>query len=308
MSAEGEIEMRTMLIVTMLLAVSPALIAGEPHASRKFAAPQMADAVYDEAQYRRAVDLMVATQSGGVHFEVSEEHSDWFLVFPIVGSTPGGNGTFFRSETTLVNNLTRTQRVAVFYFPVGGGSCSAGSLKFLTLDPFSWYLYPDVVSNLFGASGLGGMILIAVDAAGNPDSSASLDGFSRIWTPVPGFGGTASQSFPPVIPNVVNGYQEAYGLRQDAGFRTNVGVFNYAPTGSLAPRLFDVNIYGFNGVNTNFTLTVSPCSLVLQPIPAGTFGNLIMRVTPRDGGSAWYGFGSSVDNISGDNWSSTTRR
>ena len=240
--------------------------------------------------------------------QVSEEHSDWFLVFPIVGSTPGGNGTYFRSETTILNNLTRQQRVAVFYFPAGAGSCSAGTLKYLTLDSYSWYVYPDVVANLFGTSGLGGMILFAVDAFGNPDSTASLDGFSRIWTPVAGFAGTASQSFPPVIPNVINGYQEAYGLRQDAGFRTNVGIFNYFPTGSLSARLFDVHIDGFTGASADMTLSVPPCSLVLQPIPAGTFGNLIMSVTPRDGGSAWYGFGSSVDNISGDNWSSTTRR
>jgi hypothetical protein len=53
---------------------------------------------------------------------------------------------------------------------------------------------------------------------------------------------------------------------------------------------------------------VAPCSLILQAIPAGIFGNLILQITPRDGGSAWYGFGSSVDNVSGDNWSSITRR
>jgi hypothetical protein len=295
---------KRLLITTICLAVSATNFAGT---LRRYAIPQVTDGNYTEAFYKAAVEQTFGS-TARIRPNVAEEHSDWFLVFPIVGSTPGSNGTFFRSETTLLNNLTRTQRIAVFYFPASAGSCNAGTLKFLTLDSFSWYVYPDVVANLFNTSGLGGMIIFAVDSAGNPDTTASLDGFSRIWTPVPGFGGTASQSFPPVIPNVINGYGEAYGLRQDLGFRTNVGIFNYLPTGSPTPRTFDIAVAGFNGASSNATITVAPCSLILQAIPAGIFGNLILQITPRDGGSAWYGFGSSVDNVSGDNWSSITRR
>jgi hypothetical protein len=244
--------------------------------------------------------------SSGYHASVTTEKSDWFLVFPIVGSAPGGGGLFFRSETTIVNNLQRPQNVVAFFFPAGGGGCGGGATRPLKLETFSWYVWTDIVRELFGSSGLGSVLVIAADSGGNPDPSARLDGFSRIWTPVAG-GGTASQSFAPSSPTTSGTEQSAYGLRSDSGFRTNVGIFNYLPTGTSANRLFDVYTYGFNGGESKATLSVPPCSVVLQGVSAPGFGNTILTIVPRDSAGGWYGFGSSVDNFSGDNWSCASR-
>jgi hypothetical protein len=252
--------------------------------------------------------------TGRLASNVASEAGDNAFIVAIVGSAGGANGTFFRSETTFVNNLTRTQRLLAIYFPRNNaGGCGGGIVKRVTLSPFSWFVYDDIVADLFGVSGqLGSLVVIAVDSGDNFDPSASIDGASRIWTPCPTtacpFGGTVSQSFPPVAFSVATGTQSAYGLRSDGNFHTNFGIFNYAPD-LAAVRSFLVRVYGLDGTLVQTTASVPACSLFFGGVPTANFpgGNIILDMTPADGQGEWYGFGSSNDNISGDNWSSPTR-
>lgn len=234
---------------------------------------------------------------------VATGKSEPAFIFPIVGTVPGGGGTYFRTEATLVNLSDRAQNVAVYWFPVGGGSanCSRPGVTF-AMAANTWYVWSDFVTSVFQTQGLGGAAVVAFDNFGEVDATAAIDGFARIWTPVPGFQGTASQSFSAESLNVKPGAQTAYGLRHDAGFRSNVGIFNYA----ASARTFDIQLTGVNS-SAPMTLPIDACSLVLAAVPDRNYGAMELYITARDGGALWYGFGSSVDNLSGDNWSSVVR-
>ena len=286
---------RVALVALCLISTLPLL--AQDMSVRRYTAPTLLSLRPDGTQLFR--------DATGPRAAVGSEKADTAFIFAVVGRAAGAGGTFFRSEVTLVNNLTRVQNLAVYYFPSGGGSCAGASVQTLRFDPFSYFAWTDFVGDIFNTTGLGSVVVFAVDSAGNFDGNASIDGFSRIWTPVPGFQGTASQSFPSVALSGNPNAQFIYGVRQDPSFRTNVFIFNYLPTGSTAPRVFQGTIIGTTG-NSSFTLSVPPCSLGVQSL-SGTLGSLSMSITPPDSSGGWFAFGSTVDNASGDNWSVPAR-
>jgi hypothetical protein len=268
-------------------------------------------AAADAQPVRRFVEPTIernATAAPRIAPDIASENSGAAFVIAVVGNAPGGFGTHFRSEVVISNNLQRAQRLEIFYFPANAGSCAQFQRRTMTMDSYSWYVWPDFVGSVFSAQGLGSVIVFAADAAGNVDHSAEIDGFSRIWTPTAGLaGGTASQSFPPVEVSGGSGMHTAFGLRADAGFRTNVAIFNYLPSFGTTPRVFDIYLGGVTGEERTMTVTVPPCSMVLQAIPAANYGALLVEFRPRDSQAGWFAFASSVDNVSGDNWSSSAR-
>jgi len=159
-----------------------------------------------------------------------------------------------------------------------------------------------VVQNDFvgflGNSGIGTLLVIARTSTGAIDTNATIDGFSRIWTPQPGSAGTVSQAFEsfPINDSLPTSY--GYGLRQDGSFRTNVGLVNV----QSAPNQFTINIVGTNG-NTSFTQNVNPYSMEQVAIPAGNWGDLYLRVeSSASNFNFWTAYGTSVDNVTGDGW------
>ena len=237
---------------------------------------------------------------------VATELPDSAFIIAVAGNTPGNGGTHFRSEVTVVNNRNIPQRIEFFYMPAGVGCAGIRSAAF-TFEPNYWFTWFDFVTDVFNVTGIGSIVAFAVDERGNYDSNGNIDGFARIWTPVPGFRGTASQSFPPVTFSPYPYGQGAMGLRQDANFRTNLAILNYLPDNPNMSRVFDVWVGGATGLVREYTVSVPPCSLVLQGIPSGDYGPLYLWAEPRDAFGGWYGFGSTVDNLSGDNWSSAMR-
>jgi hypothetical protein len=248
--------------------------------------------------------LLDQFRNGGGHSRarttVASGDFEPLFIFPLVGSTAGGGGTFFHTASTIANHSNQPQTVELFWFPIGGGAanCNRSPIAF-HMDARSWYYWPDFVSQVLGASGLGGVAVVAVDSFGNVDENAVIDGFSRIWTLIPGSSGSVSQSFVSESVNLDAGSQNAYGLEQDTGFRTNIGIFNY----DVVPRTFNANISGQNG-STSASMVVDACTVSLGPGPAGNFGVMALNLSAADGHGLWYGFGSSVDNASGASWSS----
>jgi hypothetical protein len=97
----------------------------------------------------------------------------------------------------------------------------------------------------------------------------------------------------------------ASGLRQDAGFRTNVGVFSMDP---YHPRAFRVTATGETG-SASLIVTVQPYSMTQVALPTGDLGRMSIRfellddpVQDPDYPIAWAGYGSTVDNHTGDSW------
>jgi hypothetical protein len=251
-------------------------------------------------------DLMHGGASGpeqripeAIHPQVVLEGSEDGFVLPIVGSTPGGGGTFFRSETVIVNRKSTSQLVGIYYFPIGGGAANCTRpAKSLRMDGRTWYFWSDFVSDYLGTSGLGAVIVIGLTSGGQIDTSAAIDGNSRIWTPEPGTNGTASQNFPSVSLQMPAGAQSSFGLRSDEFYRSNYGIFNY----DTVARTFDITANGLRGQST-FSTTVDACSAILTGLPGGPYGSYELVIAARDGRASYFSFGSSVDNSTGDSWS-----
>jgi len=283
--------------IFLLVLSLPALAQPRP---RRFAAPEVSSVPgVDGTSF---AETLRAPKSGRIAPNVAHDESDNSLIFPLAGNAPGANGTFFRSEATLVNNLNRQQKVRVWFFPLGGNSCSGVPIKDLTLNPFAWYVWSDFVAQVFNLNGLGSIGLIAIDSIGNVDPTARVDMALRIYTPAFG-GGSASQTFQGVGLSDFGGNQTAFGLRHDSAFRTNYGIFNYLGN----TRTFDISFVGLGNTSASSVLTVGPCSVGFTGIPNLNYGSVLMDIQPRDTQGGWYGFASSVDNVSGDSWSVSAR-
>ena len=237
------------------------------------------------------------------HGNVTTETSASVFVFAVVGSLAGANNTYYRSETTLINNRSIPQQVEMFFFASGISNCSRPS-RVVTLPANSWSAYDDILQDVFGETGIGSLIVQAIDGNGNFDQNGDIDGTSRIWTPSPFSDGTLSQTFPAASFDQNNGTTplSAYGMRDGSGFHTNLGVLNFANQ----PRSFTVLINGVNGQDS-FDFSVTSCSFEQFRIPDGNFGIMQLQVTAHDSLGLWYGYGSSVDEVTANNWSSVLR-
>ncbi len=302
---------KVFLVVSCLLFVAPLL-----------ASPADAQHLRGAGEYRRPVDLpsdglswadavkqMQAADKGALlrkEPNVVLEGSEDAFVIPIAGSGAGGGGTFFRTEAVIINRRGSAQNVNFYWFPIGGGAanCTRSSVT-KRLDANTWYFYSDLVNDVFGTSGFGAVIVLGVTSAGGStvDTNAQVDGNARIWSPQPGTtNGTTSQNFPSVSLRMPAGTQSIWGLRADEFYRSNVGIFNYG----TSARTFTVRVDGFRGTN-NFSTNIDACSLAQQGIPGGPYGSFEIDITPSDNGGAFFTYGSSVDNVTGDAWSVTGR-
>lgn len=219
-----------------------------------------------------------------------------FLI-PAAGSLQGNQGTYYRSDVTIANRRTVPQRISVGWLAQGVNNGSQPTKTF-EIAANTTAITRDFVATALGKSGLGAIIVIAIDAAGNADSNAELDGFSRIWTPQPNATGTVSQEFAPVEFEDTLATSYGYGLRQDPQYRTNVGFVNLYNT----PNTFTVNVVGTGG-STSFTQDVLPYSMQQRPVPAGNWGDFYIRVSSGASNFNWWtAYASSTDNITGDGW------
>ncbi|MDQ6803042.1 MAG: hypothetical protein M3041_19745 [Acidobacteriota bacterium] len=225
------------------------------------------------------------------------------LLIPAAGSTPGANGTFFKSDITLGNFADHAQAVRMVWLPQG---VSATYSTTITLGARAFIRSADFVHDYLGQSGLGAILVTGVNGFGL-DPAASLYVASRIWSPQPGTSGTTSQSLPAIPTSTINTTDAALfslgGVGVGSGFRMNVGFVNLDP----------VNEQTFNLVFTQsiipfvIPVTVPPMSMQQGTLGSTNFFNpeiLITNGTPAATRSnLWVAYGSTVDNVTGDAWS-----
>ena len=224
------------------------------------------------------------------------------LLFAGSGSAQGANGTFFHSDITVLNYRSVAQRVAFTWLPNGQ---SAGAPTIMTIGANSGIISEDFVGTILGQSGLGALLITGVDANGNFDPGALLYATERVWTPQPGTGGTTSQTFPAVATSDINLIRATIlGQRIDARYRTNVGIANL----DTVDRTFNI-IQTTDDPNapTNTSMVLVPARSMMQvPLPNLTSAALQIVVQPlvEINPTLWMTYGSSVDNTTGDSWSS----
>lgn len=227
-----------------------------------------------------------------------------FLI-PIAGNTQGNFGTYFRSDVTIANLRGSDQYIAVGYFRQGVDNTNA-PVKVSSFRAGSFTTFADFVGSVLKTDGLGALYVYASDANGNPDTNGKIDGYSRIWTPQPGSPtGEVSQNFDAVNPFDLsgNGFTYIMGLRQDARFRSNVGIVNFSP---------DSHTWTVSALGTGVTVTVGiPAYSVLQtsvpPNASDNQGFLQLSITTNSP-VGWTAYATTNDNTTGDGWVSRAKR
>ena len=225
-------------------------------------------------------------------------HDSSFLI-PIAGNTAGGGGTFFRSDMSIANYRSVAQRLGIGWLAQGQNNTNS-PLQFFNIPANSTAALNDFVGATLGKTGLGAIFVEGVDSAGNLDSMASLDGFSRIWTPQPGSSGSVSQNFDAVSLTDLIGSLDTFiiGLKQSSAFRSNVGIVNLdtaAHTWTIRSTV----------TGATSTVTVQPYSVSQGGAPAGSadsLGNVNLQLNSDGFGFWWSAYGSSTDNVTGDGW------
>jgi hypothetical protein len=242
--------------------------------------------------------LIAAAASGQI---VTTRPSSQQFLIPATGAQAGNGGTFFRSDITIVNYRPADQRIRLQWLPqdVSGGS---GAPIEITIAASSGIASEDFVTNVMQKSGLGAILVTAIDSIGNFDSRAQLVGTSRIWTPQPGTGGTTSQSLPSISTGDISSTTLGIlGARRDARYRTNVGIVNFSPD----VQTYQVVVFGSFGSEVR-QIDVQPFSMVLFGVTgAASTTPLQIQVqnkTTTAPQSAFVAYASSVDNITGDAW------
>lgn len=226
------------------------------------------------------------------------------LLVPVAGSAPGAMGTYFRTDLHIVNHLDVAQDVWIGFYAAGQQFLYGDPLVEVTvvLKPRSTTTYEDVGATLFFGSGLGSIVINPADWS-NFKPEARLDATYRIWTVQPGGSGTLSQSSAALDMLALPGGREKrtiIGVRLDADFRCNVGVFNYS---YALDRSFLITARSPSGSVTT-TVKVGGYSMAQVPLPSADLGYITVTVEPLDTNDSdvWAAYASSIDNRSGDSW------
>src|ERR1700682_1552534 len=117
------------------------------------------------------------------------------ILIPAAGSVPGGNGTYFRSDLTLLNYRSSDQRVQIQWLPQNVPGRTVAPVV-LTITALSGLHAEAFVASILHQTGLGAIVITGVTASGAADPNAQLVATSRIWSPQPNAAsGPNSQQF-----------------------------------------------------------------------------------------------------------------
>jgi len=243
--------------------------------------------------------IFVAAQVSG-QIVATRTSAAQFLI-PAAGAQQGIGGTFFRSDVSILNYRAADQRIRLQWLPQDVSGVGQAPIE-TSINASSGIASEDFVTNVMQRSGLGAILVTALDAGGSPDPSAQLVATSRIWSPQPGTNGTTSQSLPSIATSDIASLNQAIlGARRDARYRTNVGIVNL----SSNAQTFQVAVFGSFGTELR-QVDVQAQSMVLFGVtgPASTppLQIQVQNVTATSRSTAFVTYASSIDNVTGDAW------
>ena len=218
------------------------------------------------------------------------------VLIPAVARIPGGGGTFWRSDVTILNP-TVTGMTLTFRLYVANADNTNAPSKTLALPAGRTVTIDDVITWMGAGNSNGALLITSTGPTVGPVVN------SRTYTTRPSDGGTFGQWIDSTETSKFGMEAVVTGLRSDAEFRTNLGFVNSGD----APIGVTVRIYNrfSQEIATGF-LTVLPKSQT-QPSLASLFphlnipalGPITMRAT-TDTAPTLFAYGSVIDNRSGD--------
>lgn len=225
------------------------------------------------------------------------------ILIPAGGAAPGVNGTFFRSDISIINLASHDQTVLAQWLPQPG--LTKPQPVQLQIHALSGIRSADFVTTYLNQTGLGAIIITGVLSDGTTlDTTARLFASARIWTPQPGTNGTTSQDLVTIPTSGINNPVAAIfgvgGADNPSQYRVNVGIVNVDPTRT---QKFLITYSVSDGTQTNTEVTLPP--MTMTQIPAGTPFSppeiLIQNETEAATRSnLWTAYGSTINNVTGD--------
>ncbi len=232
---------------------------------------------------------------------ITEQAGTPSLLIPGAGAVTGANGTFFRSDINLVNYGPTDESVRIDWLPQSGGT---GSTTQIVIPKGTGISSEDFVTTELNQNGLGAILVTALTPTGQYDPTGKLYATSRIWSNQPGLSsGTVSQTFPVISINDITSpaTMQILGQRLDDRYRTNVGIVNL----STFAQTFRITAVGDG---TTAIENVPVPGLAMQQVRVTGLSTKNLQITVTNISSApttsWVAYGSSVDNVTGDSWSS----
>lgn len=225
------------------------------------------------------------------------------VLVPAAGSTAGANGTFFRSDITIINLTSHNQTVALQWLPQAG-SGGTNTTTSITIPALSGIRSSDFVAQYLNQTGLGSIIITGLN--GNTvDPTAALYVSARIWTPQPGTNGTTSQSFPAIPVSTINTPVAAMfgvgGADNPSNYRVNIGIVNLDPVNA---QTFVISL---PPATSGISVTIPAMSMAQVPLGSGLSSTTQVQVQNATSSGTrsnlWTSYSSTVENTTGDAWS-----
>ena len=165
-------------VLTLVLFSTPALVSAQS-AFRRLPS--------DGARLGDLVKKLPKPADGQIRPQVIRADSkDANFLFAAAGSVQGAGGTYFRSDVTLINHRSVTQRIAVGWLAQGVDNTDE-PVQYFELDALTPVILADFVAHDLGKSGLGSILVLARPRAARPTptpSSMDSRGSGRI-SPAP---------------------------------------------------------------------------------------------------------------------------
>jgi hypothetical protein len=229
---------------------------------------------------------------GMVLFCASFAHAETRALVPVVGSTAGAYGSFFRTELQLNNRSLQLMSGTIFFRPQGQSATSADPSLRYVLEPHQTIHFADVISAM-SASGLGSMDIVS-DGQGIPTVVA------RAYDDK-GEAGTAGTTVPAIAAReALTPGRTAWLVvpRNLDRYRFNIGVRTLDEETSVI-----VTIFGANGIpRKNRTMTFPREYFVQQPSDAFVADTLLpdesIAISVSAGSLIVYG--TTTDNLTND--------
>jgi hypothetical protein len=239
-------------------------------------------------------------------------------VFPVVARGPGLAGTMWVTDLVMTNPLDEPVTVGMQFLPERQDNLFNPMFpNRTTLLPGETVIAEDVLQSMFGYDeAVKGALALVCDPAylvGNPEGAAIL-AVTRTYN-VGSDLGTFGQTVPSLVVNVNVGWASSFitGARNDADFRSNLGIAGTSPTAPMTVHYRIKDNAGASIVEGNKTIRVAsmqqwsfeqlgvgevdgPLTVELWLDPASASED----PCPQDFPNGFFAYVSKVDNGTGD--------
>jgi hypothetical protein len=229
------------------------------------------------------------------------------LVVPAVGRTPGLGGTVWTTRLELFNTAAAETTVALYLNLSDRDNTSPAASAQVAVPPRETLIVEDLIAGSFGLDEAVGSVDIVASApviahARIANVGSDIGTFGQAVPGLPASWAVGDDDVPRLNPNGDRLYR--FEGRQDAGFRTNLGIANVVAT----PLTVEVQaMLGEQTVGTPLTLTLEPFShtqvnrvLAEMGVPQGMNGVRLEVAAAAGSGGRFFAYISRVDNGSGD--------